>query len=156
MVPEALWRWAQIKGITVVGTGDFTHPAWLKELGEKAEPTGNGLLTLKKEYETDDIPASCRADIFFMFSSEISTIYKKNGRTRKVHSVIFVPDLSGALRINLALSKIGNLNADGRPILGLDVKELLRIVLDTSPGALFALAHLLDSPFFGIRRRIGL
>ena len=141
MVPEALWKWAQIKGITVVGTGDFTHPAWLKELSEKTEPTGNGLLRLKKEYETDDIPASCRADVFFMFSSEISTIYSKNGRTRKVHSVIFVPDLSDALRINLALSKIGNLNADGRPILGLDVKELLRIVLDTCPGALFVPAH---------------
>ncbi len=141
MVPEMLWRWAQIKGITVVGTGDFTHPAWLKELSEKTEPTGDGLLKLKKEYETDDVPASCRADVFFMLSSEISTIYSKHGRTRKVHSIVFVPHASDALKLNLALAKIGNLNSDGRPILGLDAKELLRIVLDICPKALFVPAH---------------
>jgi uncharacterized protein (TIGR00375 family) len=141
MVPETLWKWAQVKGITVVGTGDFTHPAWLKELNEKTEPTDTGLLKLKKEFEAGDIPASCRADVFFMLSSEISTIYSKNGKTRKVHSIIFVPRISDALKLNLALSKIGNLNADGRPILGLDVKELLKIVLDICPRALFVPAH---------------
>jgi len=149
MVPEALWKWAQIKGITVAGTGDFTHPAWLTELNEKTEPTGDGLLRLKREFETDDIPASCRADVFFVLSSEISTIYSKNGRTRKVHSVIFVPQISDALKLNLALSKIGNLNADGRPILGLDAKELLRIVLDACPQALFVPAHVW-TPHFSV------
>ncbi|HNT67599.1 MAG TPA: endonuclease Q family protein [Syntrophorhabdaceae bacterium] len=141
MVPEALWKWAQIKGITVVGTGDFTHPAWLAELSKKTEPTGNGLLRLKREFEAGDVPDSCRADVFFMLSSEISTIYSKNGKTRKVHSIIFVPQISDALKLSLALSKIGNLNADGRPILGLDVKELLKIVLDECPHALFVPAH---------------
>jgi len=149
MVPEALWKWAQIKGITVAGTGDFTHPAWLTELNEKTEPTGDGLLRLKREFEADDIPASCRADVFFVLSSEISTIYSKNGRTRKVHSVIFVPQISDALKLNLALSKIGNLNADGRPILGLDAKELLRIVLDACPQALFVPAHVW-TPHFSV------
>lgn len=141
MVPEALWRWAQLKGITVVGTGDFTHPGWLAELREKTEPLGNGLFRLKKAFMTKDVPPSCVADVFFMLSSEISSIYSKNGKTRKVHSVILVPDYADAARLNVALSRIGNLNSDGRPILGLDAKELLKIVMDVSPHALLVPAH---------------
>ncbi len=141
MSPEGIGKWAQLKGITVIATGDFTHPQWLKELNEKLDPAGNGLFTLKKEYRTDDVPGSCKADVYFILSAEISCIYSKNGKTRKVHSVILAPDLASAARLNLALSKIGNLNADGRPILGLDVKELLKITLDASPDALFIPAH---------------
>ena len=141
MVPEVLWKWAQLKGITVVGTGDFTHPAWIQELNEKLEPVGNGLFALKKEFQTQDVPDSCRGEVFFMLSSEISSIYKKNGKTRKVHSVVYVPDLTDALKINIALSRIGNLKSDGRPILGLDAKELLKIVTDVCPGSLFVPAH---------------
>jgi uncharacterized protein (TIGR00375 family) len=141
MLPESIWRWAQQKGLTVMGTGDFTHPKWFKELGEKLEPAGNGLFSLKKEYETHDVPPSCRGDVFFLLSVEISCIYSKNGRTRKVHCLLFVPDFATAAKINLALSRIGNLNADGRPILGLDAKELLKITLDASPEALFIPAH---------------
>jgi uncharacterized protein (TIGR00375 family) len=141
MAPEALWRWAQLKGITVVGTGDFTHPAWLKELTEKLEPAGNGLFRLKKEFQSKDIPDSVRADVFFMLSSEISCIYKKNGRTRKIHSIVYVPDLIDCAKINIALSRIGNLASDGRPILGLDAKVLLKIVMDTCPHAMFVPAH---------------
>jgi uncharacterized protein (TIGR00375 family) len=102
---------------------------------------GNGLFTLKKEFRTNDVPPSCRADVYFILSAEISCIYSKNGKTRKVHSVILMPDFAAAARMNLALSKIGNLNADGRPILGLDAKELLRITLDASPDALYIPAH---------------
>jgi uncharacterized protein (TIGR00375 family) len=76
-----------------------------------------------------------------MLSAEISCIYSKNGKTRKIHSVIFVPDFSEAAKINIALSKIGNLHSDGRPILGLDAKELLKIVLDVSPDAMLVPAH---------------
>jgi uncharacterized protein (TIGR00375 family) len=141
MAPEALWRWAQLKGITVVGTGDFTHPAWLKELTEKLEPLGNGLFSLREAFQSADIPASCRADVFFMLSSEISCIYKKNGRTRKIHSIVYVPDLIDCAKINIALSRIGNLASDGRPILGLDAKVLLKIVMDTCPHAMFVPAH---------------
>ena len=141
MCPEALWKWAQLKGITVIGTGDFTHPAWLAELKDKIEPSGNGLFKLKKEFQLKDVPDSCSADVFFMLSSEISSIYKKNGRTRKVHSIIYVPDFADAERIRGALSKIGNLNSDGRPILGLDAKELLKIVMDICPESLFVPAH---------------
>jgi uncharacterized protein (TIGR00375 family) len=141
MAPESIWKWAQLKGITVIGTGDFTHPQWLKELQEKLVPAGNGLFTLKSDLHSDDVPDSCASDVFFMLSAEISCIYKKNDRTRKVHSLIFVPDFADAAKINIALAKIGNIHSDGRPILGLDARELLRIVKDISADALFVPAH---------------
>jgi uncharacterized protein (TIGR00375 family) len=141
MSPEGIWKWAQLKGITVIATGDFTHPEWLKELEKKLEPAGNGLFTLKKQHRTDDVPASCKADVYFILSAEISCIYSKNGKTRKVHAVVLAPDFEAAARLNLSLSKIGNLKSDGRPILGLDAKELLRITLDASPDCLYIPAH---------------
>jgi uncharacterized protein (TIGR00375 family) len=141
MSPESLWKWAQLKGISVIGTGDFTHPQWLEELNEKLEPAGNGLFTLKKELCTDDVPDTCNADVSFLLTAEISSIYSKNGKTRKVHSLIFVPDFSDAEKMNAALSKIGNLKSDGRPILGLDAKKLLKIVKDASPDAMYVPAH---------------
>ena len=141
MTPEGLWTWAQLKGVSVIGTGDFTHPGWLAELGEKLEPADNGLLSLSKSCRHDDVPASCRADVCFLLSAEISCIYRKNSRTRKVHCLVFAPDLEAVKRINAALGKIGNLAADGRPILGLDAKDLLRMVLDASPDAMLVPAH---------------
>ncbi len=141
MSPEIIHKWAQLKGISVIGTGDFTHPQWFKELNEKIESAENGLFRLRNVFRTDGIPALCRADVFFMLSAEISCIYSKNGKTRKIHSILFVPDFATAAKINIALAKIGNLNADGRPILGLDAKELLRIVLDSSPEAMLVPAH---------------
>lgn len=141
MSPEGIWKWAQLKGITVIGTGDFTHPQWLKELDEKLEPGDNGLFTLKKEFQTDDVPASCKTDVSFILSAEISCIYSKNGKTRKIHAVILAPDFASAAGLNIALTKIGNLKADGRPILGLDAKELLKITLAVSPDMLFIPAH---------------
>jgi uncharacterized protein (TIGR00375 family) len=141
MSPESIWRWAQIKGISVIGTGDFTHPKWFKELNEKLQSTGNGLFRLKKDLHATDIPESCRADVSFMLSVEISCIYSKDKKTRKIHSIIFVPDFADAAKINIALSKIGNLNADGRPILGLDAKELLKIVMTEAPNAMLVPAH---------------
>lgn len=141
MSPEGIWRWAQLKGISVIGTGDFTHPKWLKELNKKLESTGNGLFRLRNDFMADDIPASCRADVYFMLTAEISCIYSKNGRTRKIHSILFAPDFDDAAKINIALAKIGNLNVDGRPILGLDAKELLKIVLNEAPDAILVPAH---------------
>lgn len=141
MTPEGIWKWAQLKGVSVIGTGDFTHPKWFKELGEKLEASSDGLYSLKKEYRTNDIPESCRSNVFFLLSAEISCIYSKNGRTRKIHSLLFVPDFGDAARITIALSKIGNLSADGRPILGLDAKELLKIVSDASSDVLLVPAH---------------
>jgi uncharacterized protein (TIGR00375 family) len=141
MSPEGIWKWAQLKGIKVIGTGDFTHPQWLSELKEKLKPAGNGLFTLRKKFQTDDVPGSCRAEVYFTLSSEISSIYSKNGRTRKVHSIILAPDFAAAGRLNLLLGKIGNLKSDGRPILGLDAKRLLQLALDASPENLYIPAH---------------
>jgi len=139
--PENLWRWSQLKGITVVATGDFTHPEWLNELREKLEPAGNGLFALKEKFKTGAVPDTCRADVFFVLSAEISCIYTKNGKTRKIHTIVLAPGYDDAERINTRLSAIGNLKSDGRPILGLDAKELLKIVLDASPEAMLIPAH---------------
>jgi uncharacterized protein (TIGR00375 family) len=141
MSPETLWKWAQMKGITVIGTGDFTHPEWIRELREKAGEEGHGLLKLKKKFRKEDVPASCKAEVFFLLSAEISCIYRKNDRTRKIHAILLAPSFDDAERISRSLSKIGNLSSDGRPILGLDAKELLRIVLDASPSSIFIPAH---------------
>lgn len=139
--PENLWRWGQLKGIGVIGTGDFTHPLWLDELKSKLERSDNGLYLLKKKLRTPEVPDSCRGDVHFLPSAEISCIYRKNDRTRKVHCIVLAPDFTTVEQINARLAKIGNLSADGRPILGLDAKELLRIVLDTSPEAMLIPAH---------------
>lgn len=141
MFLESLWKWAQLKGITVLGTGDFTHPRWFQEMKEKLEPIDNNLFKLKQNFQKEDIPTSCKAEVYFMLTAEISSIYTKNGRTRKIHSLIFAPNFSTAARINTVLSRIGNLSSDGRPIVGLDAKELLRITLDISADTLLVPAH---------------
>lgn len=149
MCPEGLWRWSQIKGIKVVGTGDFTHPQWLDELQTKLEPAAEGLFALKKKFRLDAVPESCRADISFILSAEISCIYRKNDKTRKVHCIVIAPAFDDALRINKRLSLIGNLSADGRPILGLDAKELLKIIIRESPEAMLIPAHIW-TPHFSV------
>ena len=135
---EHLSLWAQLKGITVVATGDFTHPQWFSELSQKLEPAGEGLFSLKPAYASETaplVPPSCRAPVRFILSAEISSIYKKGGKTRKVHNVLLAPTLHVVEKINQELSKIGNVASDGRPILGLDSKRLLEIVLEASGDA---------------------
>ena len=150
MVPEGIWKWAQLKGIALVGTGDFTHPGWLREIREKLEPLGNGLFRLKGGLgHQGGVPVSCSADVSFLLSAEISCIYSKNGRTRKVHCLVFMPDLERAALFNLALARIGNITSDGRPILGLDARELLKITLDIAPEAVFVPAHVW-TPHFSV------
>lgn len=149
---EQLNLWAQLKGITVVGTGDFTHPQWFSELSRKLEPAEDGLFNLKSEYAVttgDMVPARCRGPVRFILSGEISSIYKKDGKTRKVHNVIFAPGLEVAERLNRKLSRIGNIASDGRPILGLDCKRLLEIVLETSEDAFLVPAHIW-TPWFSV------
>ncbi len=141
LTPENLWRWGQLKGIRVIGTGDITHPLWMDELREKLEPAEEGLFTLRKGLRTDDVPVSCRTEVSFLLSGEISCIYSKGGKTRKVHALVFLPGFEAAVRLNRSLAKIGNIASDGRPILGLDAKRLLQIVLDISPDAMLVPAH---------------
>jgi uncharacterized protein (TIGR00375 family) len=146
-IPEKLEYWASLKGIDVQGTGDFTHAAWRSELREKLVKCDDGLYVLKKEYR--DLSVSSLRKVKFIVSGEISSIYKKNGRTRKVHNLIVLPDLESADILSKKLEAIGNLHSDGRPILGLDSKNLLEITLEACPEALFIPAHIW-TPHFSV------
>ena len=144
MKPESLYKWCQFKGVGVLGAGDFTHPRWISELKEKLTPAEPGLFELKADLaqaQDREIPPSCRAPMRFLLGVEISCIYKKNGRVRKVHLLVFAPSFEVAERINAKLEKIGNIRSDGRPILGLDSKNLLSLVLETSDQAHLIPAH---------------
>ena len=149
MSPGGLWRWSQLKGVTVIGTGDFTHPRWLAELQEKLEPAAEGLFSLKKKFRPDTVPESCKTDISFILSAEISCIYRKHDKTRKVHCIVIAPTFDDAMKINKQLSLVGNLSADGRPILGLDAKDLLKIVIRESSEAMLIPAHIW-TPHFSV------
>ena len=152
LIPEALALWAQTKGIQLIGTGDFTHPGWLEELREKLVEAENGLYRLKPHLEKEagtKVPPSCRAATRYILSGEISCIYKRAGRTRKVHNLVLMPDFGAVSRLNDRLSRIGNLRSDGRPILGLDSRDLLEIVLETSDRSFFIPAHIW-TPWFSV------
>jgi hypothetical protein len=140
------------KGISVVGTGDFTHPAWADELKDSLVPAEAGLLQLRPDLERDvrrRVPAACEQPVRFMLSVEISTIYRGGERTRKVHHLIYAPTFEAAGRITASLAKIGNLASDGRPILGLDSRDLLEITLDGGPGCYLVPAHIW-TPWFAV------
>jgi len=156
---DHLNKWAKIKGIKVMGTGDFTHPLWLKELKTKLEPAEPGFFKLKKStrssiLDNDWMPNNgnnSKEDrkIRFLLTSEISCIYSKNNRTRKIHIIILAPDFKTVEKINTRLGWIGNLKSDGRPILGLDAKELAKIAFNTSEDCMVIPAHIW-TPWFGL------
>jgi DNA helicase II / ATP-dependent DNA helicase PcrA len=142
---EHLFAWATRKGIGVVGTGDFCHPIWRAELKDKLVPAEPGLFRLRPEIEqviARDLPGACQASVRFQLSVEISTIYKKGDKTRKIHHLIYAPDFATVDRISDRLARIGNIASDGRPILGLDSRDLLEITLTSSPDAYFIPAHI--------------
>lgn len=141
---EHLDLWAGKKGISVMGTGDFTHPTWFGELKKKLEPAEPGLYILKKQYRV-----RLGEPTRFLLSVEISSIYKKNNQTRRVHNIIFSPDLETSEKINKQLSLRGNIHSDGRPILGLDSKELLKIASNINPDCFLVPAHAW-TPWFSI------
>jgi len=136
---ENLDKWARVKGIKVLGTGDFSHPEWFKSLKEKLEPAEPGLFKLEKQDQ----------GIRFILTNEISCIYSKKGKVRKIHILIFAPSFETVEKINTQLGWIGNLRADGRPILGMDAKELAKIVLNSSENCLVVPAHAW-TPWFSI------
>ncbi|HJX72008.1 MAG TPA: hypothetical protein VJ346_08655, partial [Bacteroidales bacterium] len=140
---ESLYQWAKIKGIHVVGTGDFTHPMWIQELQEKLMPDGSGFFHLKNPPKEPGLPniRTKESDVRFCLSTEISSIYKYGEKVRKNHNIVFAPDFETAQKINARLSEVGNLASDGRPILGLPSRDLLEIVLETSEDAHLIPAH---------------
>lgn len=149
----SLYKWAKLKGINIIGTGDFTHPAWYAELQEKLEPAEPGLYKLKSEYAQNvdnDLPEILRDQLVrFVLTVEISNIYTKNSKVRRLHNLVIVPSFEVALSVNKELSKIGNLVADGRPIVGMDSKQLLRITINCHHDSLFIPAHIW-TPWFAM------
>ncbi|MCI8478060.1 MAG: UvrD-helicase domain-containing protein [Oscillospiraceae bacterium] len=141
-VPEVLDLWARKKGIALVGTGDFTHPGWRTELRDKLLPAEDGLYTLRPDARQGAGGAADTLYTRFVVSGEISSIYKKDGKVRKVHNLILLPGLEEAERLSRRLEAIGNLHSDGRPILGLDCRDLLEITLECCPQAVLIPAHI--------------
>lgn len=147
--PENLDFWARKKGISLIGTGDFTHPVWREELKERLVSEGNGLYRLRDEYVKEESQKFPGEGTRFVVSGEISSIYKKNGKTRKVHNVILLPSLEAADAMAQRLEKIGNIHSDGRPILGLDSHDLLEMMLDVCPEGILIPAHIW-TPHFSV------
>jgi len=151
---EHLSHWGQLKGVDVIGTGDIAHPGWLAELQAKLEPDPNaeGLFRLKNEVAQEvqaGVPPACQRPVHFMLAGEISNIYKRHDKVRKVHNVIFAPDFQAVEKIQAALEKIGNIRSDGRPILGLDSHDLLEIILEIDPQCYLIPAHIW-TPWFSM------
>ncbi len=132
-------RTAREKGLLVLGTGDFTHPDYLAELQEELVPDENGLYVLK------DDPEGTR----FILTAEVANIFTQGARSRRIHTVLFAPNFEVAQSIQDQLGRLGNISSDGRPIFGFPVKDLVRLVMDTSPECLILPAHIW-TPWFSL------
>lgn len=153
MVLDILARWAKIKGIKLLATSDITHPEWLFLIREKLEPRGDGFFRLKNILPAEN---GCLRNIIFhpddaafILSTEISFIYSKKGRVRKIHVLLLAPDFESVDRVNTKLAAVGNLRSDGRPILGWDAKQFLKMVADTCPRCVVIPAHIW-TPWFSL------
>ena len=164
LTPEHLEAWARIKGIGVIGTGDFTHPGWLAVLKEKLEAAEEGLFRLKSQHRLDQAAASLpirspgagqSSPVRFVLSAEISNIYRWGERVRKVHNLILVPTFEAAEAIQTRLSRFANISSDGRPILGLDSRDLLEIALESSERCFFVPAHIWTPWFSALGAKSG-
>lgn len=155
LTPRHLAAWAEVKGLNVLGTGDCTHPVWLDELEDLlVEDSQSGLYQLKdtaglgKEISGFD-ERQMHGRSLFMLQGEISSIYKRGGKVRKVHNLVFMPTLEAARKFSKRLGEIGNITSDGRPILGMDSRDILDLVLETHPFAFLIPAHIW-TPWFSI------
>ncbi|GHV61996.1 DNA helicase [Spirochaetia bacterium] len=179
LTPPYLDRWARIKGINLVGTGDCTHPRWLTELRENLDDAEEGFYTLKEKVRsnfdagpalTEAIPKPGSAALLhqetvllhpsdslphFVLTGEISTIYKRGDKTRKVHHLIILPDFQAAAAFQTALERVGNIASDGRPILGIDSHDLLSLLLETDERSVLIPAHIWTPWFSALGARSG-
>jgi DNA helicase-2/ATP-dependent DNA helicase PcrA len=162
--PPWLDRWARIKGISLLGTGDCTHARWLEELREQLDDGEEGFYLLKKEVrrafgsgpaleeglpEPGEGTGGSLGDPRFVLTGEISTIYKKGDRTRKIHHLIILPGFRAAAAFNAKLERIGNIASDGRPILGIDSRDLLGLLLEADERSILIPAHIW-TPWFSV------
>lgn len=160
LIPEYLDLWAKYKGIDVVGTGDFTHPGWFNELREKLDPSEEeGLFKLKTSFKKSSllkIPEPYNRETYFLLTAELSNIYKKNDKVRKVHNVLLAPDFETVEKIQKTLSRLNfNITSDGRPILGLDSRDLLEMVLEVSDQNVLIPAHIWTPWFSALGAKSG-
>ena len=155
---RSLAAWAEVKGVGVLGTGDCTHPGWLDEISRELVEDGSGLLSLRDPANlAAQVPGlsdhlrdrQLSGGVRFMLQGEISSIYKRGGKVRKVHNLVYLPTLAAARALNTRLAQVGNLASDGRPILGLDSRILLDMVLGTHPEAFLVPAHIW-TPWFSL------
>jgi uncharacterized protein (TIGR00375 family) len=145
-------RWARIKGIDLVGTGDCTHPVWLAELKEQLEPVEGGFFqlrpALRREFDSGEalaegLPSPAGdSPVRFVLTGEISTIYRRDGKTRKIHHVVILPDFAAAAAFQVRLERMGNISSDGRPILGVDSRDLFSTLLDADERSILVPAHI--------------
>jgi uncharacterized protein (TIGR00375 family) len=156
--PASLDYWARVKGIGLAGTGDCTHPAWLDELRGQLDEAEEGLFTLKRGIRAafDASPAAAGipspgSDTVprFVLTGEISTVYKKDGKTRKAHHLVILPGFKAAAVFQAKLERLGNIRSDGRPTLGIDSRELLSLLLETDERAILVPAHIW-TPWFSV------
>ena len=168
LTPPYLDRWARIKGIGLVGSGDCTHPRWLSELRENFVDAEPGLFVLKNDVRSAFDAGTARAEELpvpggevpgavprFVLSGEISTIYKREGKTRKVHHLVLLPDFRAAAAFQTKLERIGNIGSDGRPILGLDSRDLLALLLEADERSLLVPAHIWTPWFSALGAKSG-
>lgn len=132
--------WARRKGIGLLGTGDFTHPAWREELRQQLIPAGEGVYALRQDLRLPDAPTG--EDPRFIVTGEISTVYRQDGKTRRIHHLLLLPSLEAADRLAAVLETVGNLRSDGRPILKLGSRRLLEMALAACPEAELIPAHI--------------
>jgi uncharacterized protein (TIGR00375 family) len=154
MILDTLAYWARAKGVRLLATGDFTHPEWLFLMKEKLKPSGNGFFEFRTGAQPPESPyfkgfPFTSKDISFILSTELSFIYSKGGKVRKIHVMLLAPDFESVERINGRLSGIGNLRSDGRPILGLDVRLFARMVAETCPRCAIIPSHIW-TPWFSL------
>ncbi len=149
--PTTLHQWAQIKGIDVISSGDFTHPQWLATLEEALTPVGNGFYQLAQKPVATALPSirPLEKPVYFCLGTEVNTLYTDKGKVRKSHHLIYAPDFHTVKKLNKKLASFGNLANDGRPTLHLSARNLLEIICETSPDCHLIPAHIW-TPWFSI------
>ena len=146
---EGLYKGAKIKGIDLIGTGDFTFGSYIKEMERELESVGNGFYEFKRKDKIDACVGGEQKDPKFMLTSEIANIYKRGGKVRRMHTCVWAPGLEEVKELNRQLDKIGNIKSDGRPILGLDVADMAKLIWDISKDFIIIPAHAW-TPWFAI------
>jgi uncharacterized protein (TIGR00375 family) len=148
---ESMARWANLKGVGLLGTGDFTHPFYFAGLKQKLKPTGFGLFTLRKEFKESAgiVDNGSHQEVHFMLTTEVSNMFQQGGSSRRLHTMIFAPSFEVVEKINEELGQYGKLGSDGRPIFGFPTKELVEIITDITDECFIVPAHAW-TPWFSV------